>query len=140
MRLYSDDLIKLDCTRGTGILYAAWQGQRPYAAEEVRKAFIAVVACARERPVTRLLLNFADNTQDLTEAAYKGMLGQLAVGLLPTSVRRIACVGTGSAVRERRIASAYREIAAALEAPLEFQFFSKRIEALRWLTQEGPPS
>ena len=135
MALYSDDLIKLDYARDKGVLYAAWQEQRPYSAEEVRKAFIAIVACARERPVKRLLLNFADNTRDLTKAEYKAAIGQLAVGLLPTTVRKIACIGTGSPAREQRITSAYREIAAAIAPPIDFRFFPKRIEALRWLMQ-----
>ena len=36
MVLYSDDLIKLEYAKAKGILYAAWQEQRPYSAEEAR--------------------------------------------------------------------------------------------------------
>lgn len=135
MTLYSNDLIKLEYIKAKGILYATWQEQRPYSAEEVKKAFMAIVASAREGGIKGILLNFADNSNDLTKTEYKAAIGQLIVGVLPTSVRKIACIGTRSAARERRITSAYQEIAAAIDMTLDFQFFSKRIEALQWLTQ-----
>ncbi|MBC5773707.1 hypothetical protein H8S95_06505 [Pontibacter sp. KCTC 32443] len=133
MELYSDKLIRVHYAAEQSILYADWQEQRPYSAAEVKTAFMDVVSSARDLNIKNLMLNFSDNTQDLTEEEYKAALAQLVVGLLPTTIRKIACVGTSSSVREDRILAAFNEIKESINRPLEFSFFSNRTKALLWL-------
>ena len=133
MKLYSDKLIRIHYSPEQGILYAAWQEHRSYNAAEVKIAFMDVVSSARELNIRKVLLNFADNIQDLTEEEYKTVLAQLLVGLLPTPIQKIACIGTSSTVRKDRIMAAYNDIKESLSKPFEFRFFSSRTEALLWL-------
>ena len=95
-----------------------------------------VVSSARDHKTKRILLNFADNTQDLTEDDYKAVLGQLAVGLLPLAIKKIACIGTSGSTRENRIMNAYQKIKEAVPMPLKFNFFSNKAEALQWLLED----
>lgn len=133
MKLYSDKLIRVHYAADQSILYAAWQERRPYNAAEVKTAFMDIVSSARELNIRNLLLNFADNTQDLTEEEYKAALAQLIVGLLPTPISKIACIGTTSTVREDRIIAAFNEIKESINPSIEFSFFSNRTHALLWL-------
>lgn len=135
MRLYSDALVDLYYYAEKGILYAAWREHKPYCADDVKKAFMAVVGSAREHQIKHILLNFADNTQNLTEKEYKTVLAQLTVGLLPTTIQKVACIGSNENVREKRIMRSFDKIKASLNMPLQFRFFNNRAEALQWLLE-----
>ncbi|WP_242926828.1 hypothetical protein [Pontibacter vulgaris] len=135
MKLYSDDLIELTYTAAQDLLYAAWQEQRPYSTAEVKKAFMAIVASAREHNIKRILLNFSENTKDFLESEYKALLTQLAVGLLHTMIEKIACIGPGHSEREVRIGASFEEIRTASSIALQFRYFSNRAEAFQWLIE-----
>ncbi|MFD2515922.1 hypothetical protein ACFSRY_18770 [Pontibacter locisalis] len=70
----------------------------------------------------------------MSSAEYLSVLAQLAVGLLPASVEKIARVATGDTAREERLDAIYKHIRTAVALPLELRTFPTREEALRWLT------
>ncbi len=136
MLIYSDDLIELTYTPAQRILYAAWREHRSYSAAEVKNAFMAIVASAEEHHVERVLLNFGDNTQDLTEPEYKALLAQLILGLRQSPIKKIVCIGPSASPREQRLADAFDEIKASVGTTLDFRFFSNRADALPWLLSQ----
>ncbi len=97
---------------------------------------MAVVSSARDYPIKSLLLNFAENTQDLTEKEYKSVLTQLVVGLLHIPISRIACISPHVSIREERIKSSFEEIKSDIDLPLEFEFFPGRWQGLQWLLEK----
>ncbi|WP_242919809.1 hypothetical protein [Pontibacter liquoris] len=133
MEVYSDDHIRLTYTAEQSLLYAVWKEHKEYDAAAVKQAFMAIVATATEHKILNLMLNFANNTQNLTEAEYKSLIAQLALGLQHTSTQKIACIGPIDSPREQSILAAFNEIKTAIPLALDFRFYSNRASALQWL-------
>ena len=133
MVLYQDELIRLELASAQGILYVEPRERRAFSAADVRKVFMSTVACTREHAIQRLLLDFSRNALELTGEEYKAVMAQLAVGLLPTHIRRVARVATADPAREHKVEAAYGEIQRAVSLPLEFRSFAGRAQALAWL-------
>ncbi|MER2999351.1 hypothetical protein [Pontibacter populi] len=133
MILYKDHLIQLDYDPAEDLLRTSLQTVRPYDAAEVRSTFISIIACVKDYNITRLLLDFTSNTYDLSESEYKTTMAQLTVGLLQTSLRKVARLTTPDNTREYKIASMLGNIKDAVPVPVQVQMFDNRDEAMRWL-------
>lgn len=131
--LYSDELIRLEYAIAQEILHVEPQDQRRLCPSEVKRIFMSIVACGREHKIPRILLDFTQNAIDMTEGEYKALMTQLAVGLMPTAIQKVARVATEDPAREQKVNSTYEEIQAAVDLALEFRNFTSRSEAIRWL-------
>ncbi|MER2999216.1 hypothetical protein [Pontibacter populi] len=133
MILYKDHIIELDYQPAQDLLITCQPSIRPYDAREVRSAFISIITFVKEYNITRLLLDFTRNTQDLSETEYKTNMAQLTVGLLQTSLQKVARLTTSDAIREQKIASMLDTIQGAVPMVVEVGMFTSKEEAVRWL-------
>ncbi|NEM97705.1 STAS/SEC14 domain-containing protein [Pontibacter burrus] len=136
MILYSDHIIQLDYIPDDDVLVTSLQEERDYNADDVRSAFRSIAAYIKEYNISRLLLDFRRNTLDLAIGEYKFTVAQLTVGLLQTSLQRVARVGTDDPKRENKIQTMYEEIKAAVPIPIAVRMFPSWQEAYDWLTEE----
>lgn len=90
----------------------------------------------KEYNIKRLLLDFTRNTLDLTETEYKYAIAQFAVGLMQTSLEKIARIGTKNHMREQKIISKYEGIKNAVALSIAFEIFSDQATALKWLLEK----
>lgn len=135
MILYSDHIIQLAYDPAHDLLVTSLPVARAYDVKEVRSAFMSIITCVNEYNITRLLLDFTHNTHDLQAAEYKTTVAQLTVGLLQTSLQKIARLSTPDAIREEKIASMLADIQTAVPIPIRVQMFSDKDKALRWLQE-----
>jgi hypothetical protein len=131
--LYKDNIVELDYQPAHDLLITCQPATRPYDANEVRSAFISIITHVKEYYITRLLLDFTRNTYDLTEPEYKNTMAQLTVGLLQTSLQKVARLSTPDAIREHKISSMLHTIQVAVPMAVEVQMFTTKEEAMQWL-------
>ena len=133
MILYKDHIVELDYQPAQDLLTTCLRATRSYDATEVRSAFISIITHVNEYNITRLLLDFTRNTYDQSETEYKSNIAQLTVGLLQTSIRKVARLTTPDAIREHKISSILDSIQEAVPMAVEVEMFSSKEEAMRWL-------
>lgn len=133
MLIFSDDTCRLEYAAAQEVLTVELSGQRQLGAREIRKAIISAVACVREHTVERLLLDFRKATLQVGDTDYRYLIAQLAVGLRPSSVKRVARIATQDPLREDQVNAVFREVKKAIRLPLEFRSFDSQAAAIAWL-------
>ncbi|MBB6609946.1 hypothetical protein H7F15_02760 [Pontibacter sp. Tf4] len=133
MILYSDHIIRLEYDPACDLLLTSLTVAREYDVKEVRSAFLSIITHVNEYNITSLLLDFTRNTLDLQAGEYKVTVAQLTVGLLQTSLRKVARVSTADPIREEKIASMLQDIQTAVPLPIQVKMFPTKEAALQWL-------
>lgn len=136
MVLYKDDLMELEYAAAQDVLFVELSGNRQLCAADLRKVFVSAVACIRDHAIKNLLVNFGRSTVDITDTDYKVLMSQLTVGLMPSTIKKIARVALKDPVREQKIDYIYSEIKKSVSLTLLFKNFTNRADALLWLMEE----
>ena len=133
MVLHWDELVKLNYATGQDVLYVETLDQREIFAQDIQRINNAITNCAVEHKIQHLLIDLSKNTLLLTEAEFKAAMVQLAIGLLPSALKRVARIKSKNPERESMMERVLFEIQEVIKLPLEFRNFPDRAEALCWL-------
>ncbi|WP_114782861.1 hypothetical protein [Botryobacter ruber] len=133
MVLHWDKLVKFNYAAGQDVLYVETLDQREIYAPDIQSINTAISNCAAEHKIQHLLIDLSKNTLLLTETEFKAAMAQLAIGLLPSALKKVARIKSKNPERERMMERVLLEIQEVIKLPLEFRNFADRTEALCWL-------